>query len=73
MKNRGFILIYVLIFLALSFLVITGLIYNQKLDNSLRRNEDKGIKDYYMGEAAILYYYQSGNGFNHQPDWLYQR
>ena len=63
MKNKGFILIYVLIFLALSFLVITGLIYNQKLDNSLRRNEDKGIKDYYMGEAAILYYYQSGNGF----------
>ena len=51
MKNKGFILIYVLIFLALSFLVITGLIYNQKLDNSLRRNEDKGIKDYYMREA----------------------
>lgn len=63
MKNKGFILIYVLIFLALSFLVITGLIYNQKLDNGLRRSEDKGMKDYYMGEAAILYYYQSGNGF----------
>ena len=46
MKNKGFILIYVLIFLALSFLVITGLIYNQKLDNGLRRSEDKGMKDY---------------------------